>query len=760
MSAMFGVFNTLHSFFHKYRPQSFIAAFDSRTPTFRHKLYDKYKATRLAAPDDLHAQVPWIEEVLISLGTKCLRSDGYEADDIIATIAAECAKYGRPCKILTGDKDLCALVNETTHLLRPLKKGEWQDVDIEAVKDEWGVDPAQITDLLALMGDTSDNIPGIHGVGLKTAAKYLCAYGTLESVLSHAGDVKGKAGEKLRAGADSARLSKQLVQLRYDVPIEGMQNIVKACGKDFPQDAQTFNYDALALSLEKYEQKTLAAKWRALKKEQDNTMPNDASRSSSSPLSFSCTASPSATYPLETNISLPPDIAISHKLLSVAAWMLESGKGKYDIKSLAEYEGMDAKDDAVSKRLWDIYCARLNEHSLMELFTSLELPLMSVLRKMERNGIHLDTAALAKYSEELCGKINTLEKEIYALCGREFNIGSPKQLSAQLYGEMGLVPAKRSTDAATLEALQDADPVVGKVLQWRELTKLRSTYLETLPRLVDEKSRVHTTFVQTGTATGRLSSRDPNLQNIPVRTDEGRRIRSAFTSPLGRMLISADYSQIELVVLAHLSGDENMKKSFMDGVDIHRTTAAMIFGTEDVTSEMRRTAKTINFGVIYGMSAFRLARDLGISRTEAAEFIKKYFEAYPAIQSFKAQSIQMARERGFVTTLMGRQRFVTGLDGGRMEREAAERIAVNTRVQGSAADIMKKAMLDVDKAITENKTNAMLLLQVHDELILECDDKEADKAAALVKDKMEKAVVLSVPLKVSVEIGKNWGEFH
>ena len=406
----------------------------------------------------------------------------------------------------------------------------------------------------------------------------------------------------------------------------------------------------------------------------------------------------------------------------------------------------------------------------LEKLFQLEMKVLPILTKMELTGIHLDTATLHAYNKELTEGIAAAEQSIYKEVGHEFNIASPKQLQTVLFEERGLKAGKKtktgySTDTSVLEELAFEDPVPRMILDYREMAKLKSTYVEALPKLVDDQGRIHTDFVQTGTATGRLSCRDPNLQNIPVRNEAGRRIRSAFTAPEGKVLISADYSQIELVVLAHLSGDKNMSQSFIDGTDVHKATAALIYGVapDAVTQEMRRTAKTINFGVIYGMSAFRLARDLGISRTQASQFIENYFAQYSSVDAFIKDTIKKTEETGWVETLFGRRRPIMNINSrNKLEKAAAERIAVNTPVQGSAADIVKTAMLAVSDALKTSASPAHLLLQVHDELIFECPDDKAtiDTTIALIKDKMENAVKLNVPLRVSIEYGKNWGEFH
>ena len=438
-----------------------------------------------------------------------------------------------------------------------------------------------------------------------------------------------------------------------------------------------------------------------------------------------------------------------------------------DQKDLAQYIG---ERPVITLALYKKLNALIKKFYKEKLFNEMELPLIPILSEMELRGIHLDTNQLYDYSKELSSQISNLEKEIFSIVGHEFNIASTKQLQEVLFTERGLKPSKKTktgyaTDTSVLEELSIYDPVPKKILEYRELSKLLSTYVEALPKLTDEDSLIHTTFVQTGTATGRLSCKDPNLQNIPVRSEQGRRIRSAFTSKPGTVFISADYSQIELVVMAHLSKDPNMCKAFTEGTDVHKATASLIYKVpqEEVTADMRRLAKTINFGVIYGMSAFRLSNELGISRTQAQEFITSYFTEYASIQRFISETIQEAHEKCRVSTIFGRSRFIPTINNAnKNDQAAAERIAVNTPIQGSAADIVKMAMLKVNTALRKNPTGAKMLLQVHDELIFECpDNQEAiDTTLKLIKENMENAVKLSIPLRVSIEYGKNWGEFH
>ena len=963
VSALFGFFRNFHYILQHYKPGCIVAAMDSKTKTFRHEMYDLYKANRPKTPEDLHAQVPWICEVLEALGIPVLQCDGYEADDIIATVSRKCRESGRSCRILSGDKDLMQLVDESTQILKPVTGGEtWKVTGIEGVEAEWGVKPPQLLDLLSLYGDSADNIPGVRGVGVKTAAKLLNDYGTLEGIYEHLGDLKGAVLTKLTEGRENAFFSQKLVRLCDTVPCTDIDDAINKTG-------MTCNYQAAADLLMKFGVPSVAKQYASLGVENGQSGIGGGSLPLSSAAdASSATPSPKGDTPLKTPEDLSeapltltqndtsnyralttlseltsyidaalksPQVAydsetdgldtisanilgfslcyeagkavyipiarqsddlfaestgiplkdaltqllrlfqaksvtvamhnakfdlkvlatnikkagfknaeLTEKILEssiydtmIYAWLQNperTGKNSYSLESLGEQilglKGIEFSDivekgqtfadvplekaapygaeDAdftlklaqaqqkggfdPSTKLRDrtasptqppvvecnnssvlpvVECrdSGVSRPPLEKLF-QLEMRVLPILTKMELTGIHLDTATLHAYNKELTEGIAAAEQSIYKEVGHEFNIASPKQLQTVLFEERGLKAGKKtktgySTDTSVLEELAFEDPVPRMILDYREMAKLKSTYVEALPKLVDDQGRIHTDFVQTGTATGRLSCRDPNLQNIPVRNEAGRRIRSAFTAPEGKVLISADYSQIELVVLAHLSGDKNMSQSFIDGTDVHKATAALIYGVapDAVTPEMRRTAKTINFGVIYGMSAFRLARDLGISRTQASQFIENYFAQYSSVDAFIKDTIKKTEETGWVETLFGRRRPIMNINSrNKLEKAAAERIAVNTPVQGSAADIVKTAMLAVSDALKTSASPARLLLQVHDELIFECPDDKAtiDTTIALIKDKMENAVKLNVPLRVSIEYGKNWGEFH
>jgi len=908
VSAVFGFFRTLHSLLQQYAPPVFIAAFDSRTPTFRHELYAEYKATRQKTPEDLHAQIPIIEEILTALGVSIIRQDGFEADDIIASIATRCKAEGRPCHIISGDKDLMQLVGDPVSILKPGKTGGWEHIDSEGVKREWGVGPELMLDLLSLTGDASDNVPGIKGVGDKTALKLLASYGDLDGIFANTGELKGAIGTKIIEGKDMAYFSKKLIALCTDVPLdadldsyasmtldciaagrllmrEGLPSVAtlfagEACGKDSDAGSTTgsiagstggsaagypevstapLSNDLPQTGLEKNR-----GEYRAL------TDPGELDELINACLSLGFAAFDCETTGLDvmhdalvgfsiamkagTSVYIPirgpapelgetgptlmeekraktalgrlfsnPDfLLITHngkfdlEILKrrgylddladsrpacrlfdtmIAAWLLDPDWSSFGLESLAASQlGLEtisfdeivpkgktfadvpipqaveyaAEDADLTLRLFERFSPRLKDSPVEILFREMEMPLIPILADMELEGIRLEKETLSSFSQELTSEISITEKDIFECVGHEFNIASPKQLQEVLFTERKLSPGKKtktgfSTDNSVLENLASEDILPGKILDYRALAKLKSTYVDALPALADENGRVHTSFIQTGTATGRLSSRDPNLQNIPVRDDNGRRIRMAFRSAPGFELVSADYAQIELVILAHLSRDPNLIEAFLAGVDVHRRTASLIFavGADDVTAEMRRTAKTINFGVMYGMSAFRLANELRIPRGKAAGFINTYFETYSGVSRFIAECKLQAKERGYVETLMGRRRYIRAINSqNKLEQAGAERIAVNTPIQGSAADIVKTAMIRVDRALRQEGLKSRMLLQVHDELILESPVAETAMVRELLQREMEAVIELAVPLRVSVESGQSWGEFH
>ncbi|MDR0377805.1 MAG: DNA polymerase I [Spirochaetaceae bacterium] len=912
VSALFGVARTLVSLLDGgasaqgglEKPRYLAAAFDSRTPTFRHKMYPQYKATRQKAPEDLHAQVPLVEEALRALGVPVLYAEGYEADDIIATLASRCREEGRPCYIISADKDLLQLVGDGVRTLRPFKTGaegrsggqQYELIGPDEVKAEWGVPPARVLDLLSLTGDSSDNVPGVKGVGEKTAVKLMARYGSLDGIYDNIAGIEGALGKKLAEGRESAYFSKSLIALECHVPLpitgleelsldkvdrragarvlyrEGVRQSALALDPDVekagpapadtpdiqnPPDAPdpallgegryraVLDMDELEKILaEARKQKLLALDFETDSLDAWNAHPVGVSLAvrpreavyvpvaghrRKTPADAAEPAAASAgderspfLDPAGVRNALAPILAdpdmtvIAHNAkydyevsrgwglprwrcriwdTMVAAWLDDPERNTYSLDSLASarfgcapvayneivpkggvfadvdletaarYSGEDAD---FAFRMMRYLEGRLQKTGAGKLFTDMEMPLLPILAEMEGAGIRIEQPVLENYGTELAQELQDIEAQTYETVGHEFNLGSPKQLQDVLFTERRLTPGKKtktgySTDMAVLEELAREDPVPALILRHRVLAKLKSTYVDALPKLADAESRLHTNFVQTGTATGRLSSREPNLQNIPIRDEEGRRIREAFTAGPGQVLISADYSQIELVILTHLSGDENLIAAFQEGKDVHARTAARIFGVpeEEVKPDQRRIAKVINFGVMYGMSAFRLAKELGISRTDAASFIEAYFKTYSGIRRFIDDLIKKTEETGYASTIFGRRRRIPAINSrNKTEKNAAERVAVNTPIQGSAADIVKIAMIKLDRALTERRSPARFLLQVHDELILEVPKAQAPAAVKMVREEMENAVTLTVPLRVSVETGRRWGDFH
>jgi DNA polymerase-1 len=890
------------------KPRRLAAVFDSATPTFRHKQYPEYKATRQKSPEDLHTQVPLVEEVLRDLGVPILRSDGYEADDIIATLAMKCRAEGRQCYILSSDKDLLQLVGSGVYQLRPPKFQKTENagkagnparintirgglpyelVGPPEVKAEWGVAPDRILDLLSLVGDSSDNVPGVKGIGEKTAVKLMVRYGSLEEIYKNLAGIEGAVGKRLAEGRESARLAKSLIALVQNVPLEiagidslsverldrtagakvllreGIRQIAAALdpegkglpsgGGSAPMSAGTQDHappDKALLGDGVYkiitdfpELETLLSKARrqgllALDFETDSLDAWNAR-----PIGISLGLKPKEAFyipvaahprsaggpqdgpfiePAKVRDALAPLLADPAMTVAahnakydykvsrgwglkrwkckiwdtmVAAWLDDPERNNYSLDSLAAYHmaytavtyndivpkgstfdtapletaaRYSAEDADLCLRMKQYMEGRLKKAGSLRLFEELEMPLLPILAEMEGEGIKIEPKVLKDYGVELSGELNDIQARTYKMVGHEFNLSSTKQLQEVLFTERKLRPGKKtktgySTDVAVLEDLAREDPVPALILRHRTLAKLKSTYVDTLADQAGKDGRIHTNFIQTGTATGRLSSREPNLQNIPIRDEEGRRIREAFIARPGAVLISADYNQIELVVLTHLSEDENLIAAFEEGKDVHTRTAALIFGIDekDVQPDQRRIAKTINFGVMYGMSAFRLSNELRISRTDAAAFIEAYFKTYAGIRRYIDGLIRKTEETGYASTILGRRRYIPAINSrNKTEKAAAERVAVNTPIQGSAADIVKIAMLGMDQALRAGGSGARLLLQVHDELILECPKNEAGETAVLIRNIMENAVVLKVPLRVSVETGKRWGDFH
>ncbi len=865
VSAVYGFFSTMISLIDKHKPENFAVVLDSPVPTFRHIMYPEYKANRDKAPDDLHDQVPIIKEFLGVLGMDILASDGYEADDLMACAAKKGSAEGFNSFIISADKDLMQTVTKDIHMLRP-EKGEYLDIGPEQVIEKMGVRADQIVDYLSLIGDASDNIPGVRGIGPKTAVTLLQKYETLDGIYENIESCTKGQIQKLSDNRGNAYLSKKLIVLNYDkeqgikpsdyslknldlsllIPLfqkHGMNRLIgrvqKITGIDKdnngdpngPNSGKGVYSTVFTLSkLDEWVALIKKNKWFALDIETDNIDPMKAS-----PVGFSLSVSSGRacyipliaggqTYLDENEVKMriiditgDNDLKLighnfkyDYKVLKkwgvnvtnlafdtmVASWILDTGTNNYGMDSLADsllnystikykdivpkeslFPDIDleiaapyaAEDADITYRFYELFKKDLKLRKLEGVFYDLEMPLVPILGDIEFNGIKLDTASLNKFGLELKVKLAGLQDKIYIECGKEFNINSTKQLQEVLFIERKLQPVKKtktgySTDSSVLEILSKEDIVPEMILNYRMLMKLKSTYIDALPGYVNsETGRVHTNLNQTGTATGRLSSRDPNLQNIPIRSEEGRKIRESFRAEPGCSLLSADYSQIELVVLAHLSEDESLKKAFISGNDVHSETGSLIFDKplSEITKDDRRIAKTINFGVMYGMSSFRLGRDLGIPRSKAEEFISSYFLKYSSIRTFMDRIIEEAEKTGKVRTLMGRERFIPGINSrNKTEKSGAERMAVNTPIQGSAADIVKLVMIKLINKIRDLNLKARMILQVHDEVIFEVPDSELDVLKKLVKEEMENVVSLSIPLRTSIETGKNWGDFH
>ncbi len=867
VSALFGFYTTLIKILKEYPVDYLVVALDSMTPTFRHEMYKEYKANREAAPEDLHEQVPRILEILDAANIPHIRVDGWEADDIIASIAKEASLQGLDTVMVTGDKDLLQLVDEHVSALRPPRNGStsYRMIHQEDVLEEFSIRTDQIVDYLSLIGDSSDNIPGVKGIGPKGAVKLLSEFDTLDNIYEHIEEHSPSVSKKLAESREMAYLSRDLVVLQKDVPT-GIEfesdrytaesidwskaiplfqkakatSLIASVGesvkKKEPTDSElnksgsypaVMSLDELSSIFEKIPEGSLMAL-------DFETTDIDETKAEPVGFSFAFEAGKAFYVPLKAEgkelIDAPSardilstflhekkiriigqNIKYDYKIMvrwgiddvdlffdtMIAAWLLDSSVNTYNMDSLARsyldgyvtihFEDVvpkgslfsditlekalpyAAEDADITFRLYQVFSTMLEKEKLKDLFFTLEMPLLPILARMELSGIYLDREKMEAYGEEISERLEKIEKQVYEEVGHEFNMNSTKQLQTVLFDERGLPHGKKnktgySTAIDVLERLALLDDVPRLIVQNRSLVKLKNTYIDVLPLMINEETgRVHTSFTQTGTATGRLSSRNPNLQNIPIKSDDGRRIRDAFTAEEGSVLLSADYSQIELVVLAHMSGDPALSAAFIEGEDIHKRTAGLIFDIhpEFVSPDERRIAKVINFGVIYGMSAFRLSNELGISRAKAAEFIDSYFARFSRVTSFMEDIVKGAEESGKVETLLGRRRLIPEIhSSNKTVRQGAERIAVNTVIQGSAADIMKRAMLDVSREIAERGLASRLTLQVHDELIFEVPLSEVAEMKALVQETMEEAVPLSVPMRVSIETGKSWGEMH
>lgn len=836
--AIFGFSNMLTKLMAEQQPDLMVLAFDKSRHTFRTERYADYKGTRDKTPEELLSQFPLLREFAANMGIPFLEKDNYEADDIIGTLATQAAAKGYDVRVITGDRDALQLVRPNLRVLLT-KKGisEIKDYDMAAFEEEYGFEPLKLIDLKGLMGDTSDNIPGVPGVGPKTASKLLLAYGSVENVLAHVGEVSGKKlKENLQTYADQARLSKELATIELHVPdlafaeedyrIQPDMEKMQAFCDDHELRAVWRNFERLygpaelALDLDGGENGAAAQDlsydlWDEEAVKTAAKAPYLAVSGIFSGLApfvslegLAVVAGPdaekagfvardSAAFPALLQLLESDQQAVVFGLkrydqaglrgqkaffdVELAAYLLEPERSKYALSELSQKYLQEAApesfDDEKAQAVWEakaisrlypLLGAKLEEEKLTHLMDTIELPLVEVLAAMEQNGVYVNRAHLAEKTEEVADRLQKIEAAIYEMAGHDFNLNSPKQLGVVLFEELGLPVRKKtktgySTNAEVLESLRLEHPIIEQILAYRLWSKLKSTYLDGIAGLIrTDTGRIHTSFNQTVTATGRLSSSDPNLQNIPVRTEEGRMIRALFEPGEGYdYLLSADYSQIELRLLAHMSGDENFIDAFKRGQDIHARTAAEVFGIplDEVTPELRRHAKAVNFGIVYGISDFGLARNLHISRKEAGDYISRYFERYPGVRAFMDKVVAEAHETGYVTTMFGRRRELPAIKSRNFnQRMLAERMAMNTPIQGTAADVIKLAMIAAYRKLREAGVKSRILLQVHDELVLEVKESEIETVQAILHEAMEHVVSLSVPLSIDVHWGRNWAE--
>ena len=855
-NAVFGFLNILNKLLDEEQPQALCVTFDRKAPTFRHQAYEGYKAQRKPMPEELASQMPILKEVLSALNIPMYELDGWEADDLIGTIARRDEGAGWDTVIVTGDKDSLQLVTDhTTVKLVSTRMGRTttKDMTPESFREAYGFAPIHIIDLKALMGDASDNIPGVKGIGEKTAMALLAQQPSIDGLYANLDkmDVKPAARKKLVEGEEAARMSYDLATIRTDAPIDFKPEDNLCRKPDEPRLYQLFLDLEFAKLIDKYhltapqgegaaaEQpefsascesevvdaparaRELLALWAGLDRVAVLALPS---------LDGVCVTweqgeEGHAALLLSDRLECYNDILnglfapgirkmthgakeLCRTLLSegiapggfvfdteVAAYLLAPADGSYDLEKLgltyfnhqfpkaADYLADGAfgplADLGVSAGAFLSHCAlvaalepvltgRLKELGMWELYQTVELPLCPVLAEMEQEGFLIDRKALAEFGEMLSGRIQTAQKNIFDLAGEEFNINSTQQLGRILFDQLGLPPVKKtktgySTNADVLDKLRGSHPIIGEILEYRQLTKLKSTYADGLGKVIAPDGRIHTCFQNTVTATGRLSSTEPNLQNIPIRTELGAQLRKMFVAPAGRVLVDADYSQIELRLLACMAGDRAMIDGFNSGEDIHRITASQVFGVpqDQVTPQMRRSAKAVNFGIVYGISPFSLSQDIGVTVAQAKEYMEKYFQHYSGVRSYMDGVVARARADGYVTTLFARRRWVPELKSSNFNtRSFGERVALNAPIQGTAADIIKLAMIRVRDRLKAEGLEGRLVLQVHDELIVECPESEAETVCKLVEEEMEGVAALSVPLLAETHAGRSWAESH
>ncbi len=806
-NALYGMVNMITRQAESLSPAYCAVAFDLKAPTFRHLRYADYKAGRKPMPEELARQLPVAKELMELLGYTVLELEGYEADDILGTLASMCEESDTEAYLMTGDRDSLQLISPQVHVLLATN-ADTVDMDESAFRERYGVASSQFVDVKALMGDSSDNIPGVPGIGEKTALKLIAEFGSLDGVFEALPTAKLTPSvlKKLQEGKESAYLSQELARICREAPL----------GRDLeslgvrPIDQKTLRERFVELEFSAFikrfglqesavaeESKSRSATVRPLSGEEARELfahaetvaiglTDDGLQIGHNGQAYSWMGSredldavlsdkivlcfdAKPLYKSAYGVSLRQARAFD---LMLAAYLSNSSKGTYTLAvAVQDYLGEVLSDAIPSvcyfEELYRALSEALTESGQQDLMEMPEMPLALVLADMETVGFRIDRQGIAAYGEQLGRLAEGLEARIYMQAGVEFNIHSPKQLGEVLFDTLGLPHNKKtktgySTNAEVLEKLRPYHPIVQDILDYRQVTKLKSTYADGLLKMADANGRVHSTFMQTGTATGRLSSTDPNLQNIPVRTELGKELRRYFLpEDADHVIIDADYSQIELRLLAHISGDETLTEAFRSGADIHTSTAATVFGVEaeQVTSEMRKKAKAVNFGILYGIGAFSLADDLGVSRVQAQTYIDQYLEGFPRVDAYLKEVVREAYEHGYVTTLFGRKRYIPELSGkNKMQQKFGERVAMNSPIQGTAADLIKIAMVRVHRRLLEEGLDARLILQVHDELLLESHRDCAKRAEEILRCEMENAASLSVPLTVEIHTGENWYE--
>ena len=800
-NAVYGFIKILDTLVKKEKPDYLAIAFDLKAPTFRHKQYKEYKAHRKPMPMDLVSQIPLIKEVVRAYNISLFEKEGFEADDVLATIAEKAAKKGILVYIVTGDKDILQLVNDKIKVYNTHKEG--LIYDDKKVEERYGVVPEKITEVLSLMGDASDNVPGVPGIGEKTAIELIKKFGSLENVLTNIDQIKREARRNaLREFAEQARMSRELVILDKNVPLEIDFDKLRLASPDKKKLNEIFSkleFTSLILNNNYNHQVSLQERGKLNEKEIEQLKQNGQlvfdiklKEEKVESISFilkgkQVKLTGDAFFSLASVLEDKGVKKIGHSLKSqiialdkcgiglqgvnfdtqIAGYLLAPEQANYDLNNLVFIhlsQSFSNSSPVLILQLKEALEKKLKEKKLFHLFANVEIPLIGILADMEKEGIGIDTGLLGKICVNLEKKLKILTKDIYEIAGEEFNLNSPLQLRKILFDKLKLPITKKgktgaSTNEEVLEKLSTQHSLPAAILEYRRLFKLKSTYADTFPSLIDEKTgRIHTTFNQTVTATGRLSSSNPNLQNIPIKTKIGREIRKVFISK--GVFLSSDYSQIELRILAHLSEDKNLIDAFNKDLDIHNWTASLIFNLspKKIDVEKRRIAKTVNFGIIYGMGAYRLSQDLKISRKQAEEFIDAYFKRYPAVKAYIEKQVKKAEEEGYVTTMLGRRRYVHQINSEEHNvRGFGERIAINMPVQGSAADLIKMAMIDIYQEIKKRDLKTRLILQVHDELLFELP-KEELFVKEIIKERMENVLQLKVPLKVDIKIGRSWGE--